>query len=120
MDKFVTFLARASSCSNIFPTQTPSSSSKSKKLILLEDLPNILHHGTQERFHDALRVLISSAPSVPVVVIISDEGKRGEVVDERMEVGTSAGGGRWGKDSVDIRAVIPPELLGGPYVMQIA
>jgi len=50
-----------------------------------------------------------------VVIIVSDTGVRGEVGDERM----AAGGGKWGKDVVDIRSVLPAGLLGSAYVTQI-
>lgn len=74
----------------------------------------------QSNFHDCLRSLVESAlpdPPVPVAIVISDTGLRGEARDERI-----AGGGGWGKDRdqvVDVRSVLPKELLHGPYVTQI-
>ncbi|RDB30728.1 Cell cycle checkpoint protein RAD17 [Hypsizygus marmoreus] len=132
--KFEAFLNRASSCQNLFITSTSSfspSSSQSKarsppagkpkrQIILLDDLPNILHSGTQTQFHAALQSLVTSpisTPPVPVIIVVSDAGMRGEASDERM-----AGGGGWGKSKdgvVDIRTVLSRELLGGPYVTQI-
>ena len=56
-----------------------------------------------------------AAAGVPVVIIVSDAGVRGEVGDERI---TAGGWGR-GKDVVDIRSVLPRELLGSAYVTQI-
>ncbi|TFY76664.1 hypothetical protein EWM64_g7350, partial [Hericium alpestre] len=62
MDKFEAFLARAGSYRSVFsslepmptPTPTPSSSTPvQRRLILLEDLPNILHPPTRARFHAA-------------------------------------------------------------------
>ncbi|KAG6829943.1 hypothetical protein H0H92_002847 [Tricholoma furcatifolium] len=103
---------------------SPSSSSTraaKRHIILLEDLPNLLHPSTQSQFHSALQALVTvpvSNPPVPVVVIVSDAGVRGEVTDERIY---SAGG--WSKTKegvVDIRTVLPRDLLGGPFVTQIA
>ncbi|KDR70220.1 hypothetical protein GALMADRAFT_255090 [Galerina marginata CBS 339.88] len=125
--KFEAFLARASTCQNIFGSSSsaPASHSRSpetssnRRIILLEDLPNILHPKTQAQFHEALNSLVTSAssnPPVPLVIIISDAGMRGEASDERR-----AGGG-WGRDKaqiVDVRTVLSKELLGGPYVAEI-
>ncbi|KAJ7650689.1 Rad17 cell cycle checkpoint protein-domain-containing protein [Roridomyces roridus] len=115
--KFETFLERASTCQNLF--EAASSSAKKRQLILVEDFPNILHSDTQVRFHAALNALVSSPtdPPVPVVVIVSDAGLRGEASDERLANGS------WGKDrdqALDIRSVLPKDLLHGPYVTQIA
>ncbi|KAJ7720282.1 Rad17 cell cycle checkpoint protein-domain-containing protein [Mycena maculata] len=127
--KFEAFLARASTCNNIFAdaqgregsaSQSESSTRPAAKpqLILLEDLPNILHANTQARFHAALQALVASptASPVPVVVIVSDAGMRGEARDERLASGS------WGKDRedvLDIRTVLSRDLLHGPYVTQI-
>lgn len=143
--KFQAFLTRASSCQSIFSASpaaqqpTPSSSQSQSQstptkppkhplssntptpkrhVILLEDLPNILHPHTQSQFHAALQGLVDSpvVSGVPVVIIVSDAGVRGEVGDERIAGG---GGGRWGKEVVDIRSVLPAGLLGSAYVTQI-
>jgi len=97
-----------------------SKSIAKKRVILLEDLPNILHQKIQIQFHEALNSLVTSPPSnppVPVIIIISDAGTRGEARDERR-----AEGGGWGKDqtqAMDLRTVLPKNLLGGPYVTEI-
>lgn len=115
--KFEAFMTRASACQNVFAG--PSQAQAKRRIVLLEDIPNILHQKTQERFHEALNALVTSPPSnppVPLVVVISDAGLRGMAVDERM-----ANGGGFGKDKqvVDIRSVLSKNLLGGPYVTQI-
>ncbi|KAF9554804.1 checkpoint protein Rad24 [Agrocybe pediades] len=117
--KFETFLTRASSCQNIF---APSSSqARRRRIILLEDIPNILHARTQAQFHEALNSLALSHPSdppVPIVIIVSDAGIRGEAGDERR-----ADGGGWGREKsqvVDIRTVLSKDLLCGPYVTEIS
>ncbi|KIM86641.1 hypothetical protein PILCRDRAFT_64773, partial [Piloderma croceum F 1598] len=137
--KFQAFLTRASSCQSIFspspaaPLPTPSSSQSTptkppkhiftptpkRHIILLEDLPNILHPRTQSQFHAALQGLVDSpvVNGVPVVIIVSDAGVRGEVGDDERIAG--GGAGRWGKEVVDIRSVLPAGLLGSAYVTQI-
>ncbi len=132
-EKFQTFLTRAASCRPLFPSSTfggpptPSQSSiqsgrpfvgsSIRQVILLEDLPNILHPPTQQAFHEALKAVTDSpVPSVaPIVIIVSDAGLRGEA-------GQEEGTGQWkgkGKDTVDIRSVLPPGMLLSPYVTQI-
>ncbi|KAG9029405.1 Cell cycle checkpoint protein rad17 [Tulasnella sp. JGI-2019a] len=130
--KFQNFLDRASSYRSLsFTLGTPSSSSQAnftsqasgkprRQLILIEDLPNILHSATREAFQSALTAFATSAepPSCPLVIVISDTGVRGESKDERG--GHSAGFGGSGQDeAVDVRSVIPHGILGGPYCTQI-
>jgi cell cycle checkpoint protein len=143
--RFEAFINRASSCQNLFTapgafdlgkesfhrsqsiqSSQPGTSSQctrrppKQRLILLEELPNILHSGVQAKFHAALQSLVLSPPTqppVPIVVIVSNAGTRGEASDERM-----ASGSGWGKDGdavVDIRTVLGRDLLSGPYVTQI-
>lgn len=129
-DKFQAFLTRASACHNIFSESTSqpsthsrastSSSRPSKRhLILLEDLPNILHFPTQARFHTALQSLCcSSEVGPPLVIIISDSGHRGESVDDAWE---GAGSSRWSKkETIDIRSALGANLSTSPYVTRIA
>lgn len=113
--KFESFMARASSCNNLFASTSQISR---RQFMLLEDLPNILHADTKDRFHNLLRSLVlqKDIKPVPVVIVISDNGMRGEAVDER----TTAGG--WGGDkstAIDVRTVLPSDLLHGQYVTQI-
>ncbi|KAG0704979.1 Rad17 cell cycle checkpoint protein-domain-containing protein [Suillus ampliporus] len=126
-DKFQSFLKRASACHNIFSSSTqslPSISSSqpsNRHLILLEDLPNILHLPTQARFHAALQSLCGSSDfGPPVVIIISDSGLRGENAynDDAWD---GAGGSRWSKkETIDIRSVLGTDLSTSPYVTRIA
>lgn len=135
ISKFEAFLARASACQDIFAPTVASSSNaglssqssrlapagmsvRKRQLILIEDLPNILHPNTRSFFHAALQSLVASPSStpVPIVIIVSDSGIRGEASDERLANGS------WGTDRdgvLDIRMVLSKELLGGPYVTQI-
>ena len=140
VDKFRMFLTRASTCRPIFPSQTSAShtqstqgsrtsqvpasgsssscgaSSSRRQVILLEDLPNILHPATQSSFHAALDDFVRAPDGgvSPLVIIVSDAGLRGEDAEE--------GGARWrsrSKDAIDVRNVLPPHLLNSPYVTQI-
>lgn len=135
--KFQAFLTRASSCQSIFSSasttaasQSSSSSTSSslprkppRKVILLEDLPNILHPKIQDHFHMSLQSLVDSdlPRAAPVVIIVSDAGVRGEAMDERISAGGTGGAGSSGKDSdvIDIRSVLPSGLLRSVYVTQI-
>ncbi|KIM70458.1 hypothetical protein SCLCIDRAFT_1142108 [Scleroderma citrinum Foug A] len=143
-DKFQAFLARAMSCSNIFggdasatTSQLPSQSQghrtqdrtalqihpPKRQVVLLEDLPNLLHAPTQSRFQAALQSFCaanqSSNPGPPVVIIVSDSGLRAEQPDDDTWDGGSSGR-RWGRlEDVDIRTVLGPALLASPYVTHI-
>jgi cell cycle checkpoint protein len=124
MQKFEAFLKRVSACASILgdprmpvavgsSSHTPRSGSvdPTRRIILLEDIPNVLHAPTQLAFHSALESLIDS--TVPVVIIVSDSGVRGEDAEH-------VGSGGWrGGEVVDVRTVLGP-LLSGPYVTQIA
>ena len=94
-DAFATFLTRAGAYTSVF-------ASTRRKIVLLEDLPNVLHPAVRSRFHDALRAHVERAWDVaPVVLVISDAGVCAE--------GDSNGGGRGGRDLViDTRTVVPP------------
>jgi len=108
--QFQEFLARAAQCRTVF------SSSSQRRLILLEELPNLLHGDTRSQFHGALESLVLDPDAAPVIIIISESGTRGEEIDERLASGS------WGKDKdtvVDIRTVLSRELLHGQYVTQM-
>lgn len=109
--------------SQTYPQLSASSSSSSTKptaqsrqqVILLEDLPNILHPGTQAAFHAALEAFATLPDGAPLVLIISDAGLRGE----DAEADSKGAGWRHAKESVDVRSVLPPSLLNSPYVTQV-
>lgn len=116
--KFQAFLARASSCRPLVSSASSSTSNK-RQVILLEDLPNILHAPTQEAFHSILAAFVTSPSSVgiPLVIIISDTGSRGEDRDDDI---AQRGWSGVRKEAADIRSAIPAALLSSPYVMQIS
>lgn len=108
LSKFQDFLTRAASCHNLF------SNAHKRRIVLLEELPNILHRDTRQTFHSILQNFVDSsqAVGVPLVVIVSDAGVRGETEDVQG----------WGdrRDTVvDVRTVLPKEMLHSAYVREI-
>ncbi|KAG8884025.1 Cell cycle checkpoint protein rad17 [Tulasnella sp. 332] len=99
-------------------TTPQSTTNPLRQLILLEDLPNILHSATRDAFQSALTAFATSAeiPSCPLVIVISDSGVRGESKDERGGYGA---GGSGQDETVDARSVIPPGILNGPYCTHV-
>ncbi|KAF8496473.1 P-loop containing nucleoside triphosphate hydrolase protein [Russula emetica] len=94
-DSFTNFLMRAGAYTSIFTFTR-------RKLVLVEDLPNILHPAVRSRFHDALRAHIERVCDVaPLVLIISDAGVS-------AEGGSNSGRGR--DMAIDSRTVVPPDL----------
>ena len=117
LDKFQAFLTRASTLRSVFGGS--SSRPAARQVILLEDLPNILHADSRDKFHDTLRLFVQRQTSqngeyTPLIIIMSDVGTRGEVED--------AGGSRsfqgW-NEVPGIRSALPTDLLSAPYVTQI-
>ncbi|PAV17598.1 P-loop containing nucleoside triphosphate hydrolase [Pyrrhoderma noxium] len=126
VQRFESFLSRATSCRSLLGTQNtdegyykiPDSGVKkreTKQVVLLEDIPNILHRPTQEAFHTALENYAAEPFGAPIVIIISDASTRGQFRDERLASGSYSS-----HDIVDIRSVLPASLIHGPYVTQIA
>lgn len=114
--KFQNFLTRSSSYAALDFAPGPSTPSQTRRLILVEDFPNLQHAQTKEAFHSALEDFVHSpaASSCPLVLIMSDAGTRGETDTE--------GGARYSKgrnDSLDIRTVLPKSLEGSPYVVTL-
>ena len=117
--KFEIFLSRASTCRPL-PAQSGSTSnaqasgSSAQQVVLLEDLPNILHGQTLIAFHDCLNAFLASAPGIPIVIIVSDASVRAEDRDEGY------GRGWYGnRDVMNVRTVLPSHILNGPYATQI-
>lgn len=100
---------------------TPLPSDASRHVILLEDLPNLLHARTQSAVQSALEAFLASPVegAAPLVLIVSDAGMRGENPDERAAADLPSAGASRVREAIDIRTVLPPEMLRGPYVTQI-
>ena len=107
-----------SSAPNYQPStsQTLASSSR-KRLILLEDLPNVSHYPTKLALRSALMQFIRS-PRVtcPLVLIVSEALARPGVGPEAESVG---GDGAVRGESVDARTVCGMEVLGAVGCRQI-
>lgn len=125
-DKFHAFLSRATTTTNSTSVLSSSSSTShsqsqahpSRRIVLLEDLPNILHPPTRASFHASLHTAIratSSFSTAPIVIVVSDAGVRGE--SDEGNISSWKGKGR---EVVDIRTALPPDLLHSPYVTQIS
>ncbi|GAA5870623.1 hypothetical protein JCM1840_004819 [Sporobolomyces johnsonii] len=136
--RFTSFLARAgmapaldfgdsddpipSTSSCPAPTPSPSASShtwSARRLILLEDLPNVSHYPTKLALRSALQQYLSS-PRVtcPLVLIVSEALARpGADADNGGAAGWATGGRG---DSVDARAVCGVEVLQHPACREIA
>ncbi|GAA6039753.1 hypothetical protein JCM8097_004201 [Rhodosporidiobolus ruineniae] len=105
--------SRASSSK--LPLSPPSS--KSRRLILLEDLPNVSHFPTKLALRSAIaQYLASPRVTCPLVVVISEALARPGADDGG---GVSLGGGGRG-DSFDARSVLGVELLQHPACREIA
>jgi cell cycle checkpoint protein len=82
-----------------------------RKLVLVEDLPNILHPAVRSRFHDAVRAHVERACDVaPLVLVISDAGVSAE---------GGSNGGRSRDLVIDARTVVPPGLSSSSLFAEI-
>jgi cell cycle checkpoint protein len=87
-----------------------------RRLLLVDDLPNIQNHAIKEAFHAALEAFVESSGSstCPLVVIISDAGVRAEM--------SQSDGNSWRskqQDTIDFRSVFPKSLQTSPLVEQV-
>ncbi|GAA6051572.1 hypothetical protein JCM3770_003478 [Rhodotorula araucariae] len=105
---------------------SPSSSSNApplaphaRRLVLLEDLPNVSHYPTKLALRSALAQYLSSPRvTAPLVVVVSEALARpGD--DEGGGAGWMSGNGRRG-ESVDARSVCGVEVLEHPACREIA
>ncbi|KAL7416899.1 Rad17 cell cycle checkpoint protein-domain-containing protein [Mrakia frigida] len=112
ISRFTSFLSRASAPSLSFSSKSASSSSHqptTRKLLLLDDLPNISHSGTRQAFQAALLEFATfwTPSSSPLVVVVTDPGDGGKAGESWMDHRRDDG---W-----DLRAVLGLELSEGPY-----
>ncbi|GAA5966338.1 hypothetical protein JCM21900_003101 [Sporobolomyces salmonicolor] len=135
--RFTSFLARAgmapaldfgnsddplpSTSSAPLPTASPSASQSqsARRLILLEDLPNVSHYPTKLALRSALQQYLSS-PRVtcPLVLIVSEALARPGADADNGGAAGWAGGGRG--ENLDARAVCGVEVLQHPACREIA
>lgn len=109
--KFSAFLNRASDFRPLAPNNSTFSKINGRQVILLEDLPNLMHEQTLRSFQASISRHIESSDT-PIVIIMSETGVRGQQRDEE---------GWKSKQStvVDVRHILPLDLLQGPYVTRI-
>ncbi|GAA5838526.1 hypothetical protein JCM11251_003416 [Rhodosporidiobolus azoricus] len=106
--------AKPLSPSSIFP----SLAARNRRLILLEDLPNVSHYPTKLALRSAIaQYLASPRVTCPLVVIISEALAR-PGTDDGGGVALGGGGGRG--DSLDARSVLGVEILQHPACREIA
>jgi hypothetical protein len=103
-DKFQTFLTRASSYSSL------ASCGSRRRAVLIEDFPALTHQSTREAFHVAIKTFQEShsALGTPLIVIVSDEGFRGNTESSFSF-----------RSKVDIRTVLPPSIFSEIYTTEI-
>lgn len=105
ISRFTSFLSRASAPSLSFSF----SSTSSRKLLLLDDLPNISHSGTRQAFQAALQDFATfwTPSSAPLAIVVTEPGDGGKAGESWMDHKRGDG---W-----DLRAVLGLELSEGPY-----
>ncbi|ORY88337.1 Rad17 cell cycle checkpoint protein-domain-containing protein [Leucosporidium creatinivorum] len=134
VEQFTSFLARAGMAPALElgpdpslpppPSSSSSSSSaplppstRSKRLILLEDLPNTSHYPTKLALRSALQqYLASPRVTCPLVVIVSEALARPGV---GLDAESTSGEGRRG-ESVDARSVCGIDVLQAPGCREIS
>ena len=77
MQKFIRFVSKASRFSSLRLGSEedggPELSKNPRKVLLVEDFPNVIHYDTRMQFQACIRdYLASTSPSVPLVFIVSD------------------------------------------------
>jgi cell cycle checkpoint protein len=109
--KFLAFMNRASGMAALATSSQAENQNSHRQVVLLEDLPNLLHAPTLQTFQGTLADHIESSEH-PIVLIISDAGSRGEHRDEEGWLGRQS-------SVMDVRTIIPPSLLQSPYVTRV-
>lgn len=113
----------ASSSSHSSSSASPnpaSTTSTARRLLLIEDLPNVSHYPTKLALRSALSQYLSSPRvTAPLVLVVSEALARPGDLDEGGAAGWLSGNGRRG-DSVDARGVCGVEVLEHPACREIA
>ncbi|BGP58407.1 RFC checkpoint protein Rad17 [Rhodotorula sphaerocarpa] len=105
---------------SFFPPPPPASTkSQARRLILLEDLPNVSHWPTKQALRSAVQqYLASPRVTAPLVIVISEALARpGD--EEGGGAGWLSGNGKRG-ESIDARSVLGVEILNHPACREIA
>ncbi|KND01073.1 checkpoint protein rad24 [Spizellomyces punctatus DAOM BR117] len=106
----LTFVSSASLNAETIPTHSPSATTR--KIILVEDLPNVAHLSTRTALHTAIRAYIRSPRSqFPLVFIVTDTTVV-EHGNERRSNGRT--------DVVSVRTLIPADVSASSAYTQIS
>ncbi|KAJ3178162.1 Cell cycle checkpoint protein rad17 [Geranomyces variabilis] len=93
------------------PAPQPECNDHDRKVILIEDLPNISNITTRNAIHSAIRTYVRSPRTrYPVVFIVTDAVTSDPTADRRDT----------DRDIITIRTLIPPDLLNANLVKQIS
>lgn len=114
--KFEYYLTRGNDYASLSFESPDTSARPRKRLLLIDDIPNIQSYAIKEAFHAALQRFVEYPGSAgcPLVIIISDAGSRAEM--------NQSDGNSWRskqQDTVDFRSVFPKSLQTSPSVEQI-
>lgn len=96
------------------PSSAPSTQ---KRLLLIDDIPNIQNYLVKEALHNALESFVNSENVClhPLVIVISDLGARAESWYAESGLDWRARQ----QDTIDYRTVLPKSLQNSAYVTQI-
>ncbi|WFD08590.1 RFC checkpoint protein Rad17 [Malassezia vespertilionis] len=89
----------------LVPRGVPMAAPRRRKIVLVEDLPNLAHEDTRAQFHAVLEQLVQTpcAQNVPIVCIISDSVPM-------EEEGTEHSWRARREAQMDVRRAIPPSV----------
>ncbi|KAI3624665.1 RFC checkpoint protein Rad17 [Malassezia furfur] len=112
IDRFAAFLHHAQRypALQLAPRHAPRPQPKRRKIVLVEDLPNLAHEATRAQFHQVLEhALTTPATHVPIVLIVSDSVPRAE--DDAAAVVGAASSWRARREAqMDVRTVVPERV----------
>ncbi|GAA99872.1 uncharacterized protein L969DRAFT_91813 [Mixia osmundae IAM 14324] len=107
---------------------TPQSREERRKIILVEDLPNIFSSQvTRETFRAAILNFVASRrirAGIPLVLIISEAQIRSSTDEEQGILGSVSGSAGWQSgpstgSQLSVRSVVPPDALGDARCLEI-
>ncbi|EJT99612.1 Rad17-domain-containing protein [Dacryopinax primogenitus] len=106
--RFETYLSHTHSVLPWSPPNPSTAGTSAARLLLLEDLPNVLHADTRQAFQSYIQGLVESGTGPPIVLIVSESGSR------------AMGADTWRREEKwDIRNILGPRLMNSPYMMEI-
>ncbi|WFD45066.1 RFC checkpoint protein Rad17 [Malassezia psittaci] len=81
-----------------------------RKVILLEDLPNVMHEATRFRFQDVLEHAINQPSNVPIVMIVSDTVSRTDDDDNLGYLTSSSSWKSRQENRWDVHTILPKQV----------